>query len=294
LHWPPKPERERIGKIFRSLNEKIELNHQTSQTLEEMAQAVFKSWFVDFDPTRAKVKAVENGQDPTRAAMASIAGKTVDQLDTISAEQIKSLTTAATLFPETLVESSLGETPEGWEVTDLKSTTSELRRGISPKYCDEGGVSVINQKCIRNHSVNFKLARLHDPIQRKVSGRQLELGDILVNSTGVGTLGRLAPVRFLEQLTVFDSHVTVVRADTSKISVSFLAGLMFEKEAFIEASGAGSTGQTELRKQVLEDIQFAKPTVDIVASFDALVVPIGQKISVLEQEHESFGTCQRL
>lgn len=281
-----------IGDSYFELCNKIELNRQINQTLEAMAQTVFKSWFVDFEPTRAKIKAVENGQDPTRAAMAAIAGKTVDQLDTLSPDQIKTLTATAALFPDKLIPSELGEIPEGWDVTNLKSTTSELRRGISPKYCDEDGVPVVNQKCIRNHSVNFNLTRLHDPNQRKVVGRQLEVGDVLVNSTGVGTLGRLAPVRHLEGLTVFDSHVTVVRAETTKISTAFLACLMFEKETFIEASGAGSTGQTELRKQVLEDIQFTIPSKDIAKSFDAIVVPMGHQISVLEQEQENLASIR--
>lgn len=281
-----------INDLIVSLEDKIELNRQTNQTLEEMVQAVFKSWFVDFEPTRAKIKARENGQDPTRAAMAAIAGKTVEQLDTLSPEQIETLTATADLFPDSLIPSELGEIPEGWEVTDLKSTTSELRRGISPKYCDEDGVPVVNQKCIRNHSVNFSKTRLHDPNQRIVVGRQLEVGDVLVNSTGVGTLGRLAPVRHLEGLTVFDSHVTVVRAETTKISTAFLACLMFEKETFIEASGAGSTGQTELRKQVLEDIQFAIPTKDLAKSFDAIVDPMGHQISVLEQEQGNLASIR--
>ena len=108
-----------IVSVIGGLEGKIELNRQTNQTLEEMAQAVFKSWFVDFEPTRAKIKSIKNGQDPTRAAMAAIAGKTVEQLDTLSPEQIETLTTTADLFPDTLVASDLGEIPEGWEVKAL-------------------------------------------------------------------------------------------------------------------------------------------------------------------------------
>ncbi|MBU2994112.1 restriction endonuclease subunit S [Octadecabacter sp. 1_MG-2023] len=109
----------KIVKHLRDLDDKIELNRQTNQTLEAIAQAMFKSWFVDFKPTRAKIKAVEDGQDPTRAAMAAIAGKTIDQLDTLSAEQIKSLTTSAALFPDAFEPSALGEIPEGWEAGEL-------------------------------------------------------------------------------------------------------------------------------------------------------------------------------
>jgi type I restriction enzyme S subunit len=53
--------------------------------------------------------------------------------------------------------SELGEIPEGWEVNCLKECTSEIRRGISPKYAEKNGVMVINQKCIRNHLIDFLL-----------------------------------------------------------------------------------------------------------------------------------------
>jgi len=289
LDIPRHPKKEaKIAKVLSDLADKIELNRQINQTLENIAQAIFKSWFVDFEPTRAKIAAKQTGQDPERAAMAAISGKSLGEVDQLNPEQQEQLKTTAALFPDALVDSELGEIPEGWEIFDLKSTTAELRRGISPKYCEEDGVLVINQKCIRNHSINFSLARLNDPIKRKVDGRQIELGDVLVNSTGVGTLGRVAPVRFLPEFAVYDSHVTVVRADTTKISVSFLNSLMLEKESFIEASGAGSTGQTELRKQVLEDIQFVKPTTKISVLFDSIVAPMGKQIARLEQEQKTL------
>ena len=110
----------KVGEAYFEFCNKIELNCQTNQTLEEMAQAVFKSWFVDFEPTRAKIKARENGKDPTRAAMAAIAGKTVDQLDTLSPEQIETLAVTADLFPDALMVSDLGDVPDGWEAGELK------------------------------------------------------------------------------------------------------------------------------------------------------------------------------
>src|SRR5690606_16533952 len=83
---PPLDEQRRIAHILGTLDEKIELNRRMSQTLEEMARALFKSWFVDFDPVRAKA----DGRDPGLP---------------------KHL---ADLFPDRLVNSELGEIPEGW------------------------------------------------------------------------------------------------------------------------------------------------------------------------------------
>ncbi|WP_417452558.1 restriction endonuclease subunit S [Kiloniella sp.] len=288
-------ESERIAKILRDIDEKIISNRQINQTLEEMAQAIFKSWFVDFDPTRAKVAALGSGgsaEDAERAAMRAISGKSDEELSEFKAaspDAFNTIKSTAALFPATLQDSELGEIPVGWLPSDLKSYTTELRRGISPKYTRENGVRVINQKCIRNHTIDFTLTRRNDPSKRKIEGREIEVGDVLVNSTGVGTLGRLSPVRNLDEITVVDSHVTVVRADSLKISKSFLAGLMIENEPYIEASGAGSTGQTELRKQILEDIHFVCPTHDIDRKFDAQVEKINSLIAILEAQSLSLA-----
>jgi type I restriction enzyme S subunit len=114
------PEAEdQIAKVGGELDDKIELNRQTNQTLENIAQATFKSWFIDFEPTRAKIAAIQNGQDPERAAMAAISGKTIEELNQLSTEQQQSLKSTAALFPDTLVVSELGEIPEGWKVNPL-------------------------------------------------------------------------------------------------------------------------------------------------------------------------------
>lgn len=126
-------------------------------------------------------------------------------------------------------------------------------------------------------------------IAAELEVREVEVGDVLVNSTGVGTLGRLAPVRYLKEQTVFDSHVTVVRADINKITKSFLAGLMLEKESFIENSGAGSTGQTELRKQVLEDIEFANPPLALGEIFETIANPMNKEIAAFEMQQKSLS-----
>ncbi len=132
---PPLEMQQTLAEKLEALEKKIDLNRQITQTLEEMAQAVFKSWFVDFEPTRAKIKARENGQDPTRAAMAAIAGKTIDQLDTLSPERIETLTATADLFPDTLVSSELGEIPEGWTLQTLEDVIT-LAYGKALKKTD--------------------------------------------------------------------------------------------------------------------------------------------------------------
>ena len=291
---PDEAEQERIADILDSIAGKIELNHQINQTLEFMAQAIFKSWFVDFEPVKVKLAAIEAGKDAegiTRAAMRAIFCKTDDELDKMQGRQPKNYTrlkTTAGLFPGAMQDSELGEVPEGWNVRTLGSLSTELRRGISPKYIDEGGILVINQKCIRDHSVNFSLARRNDTNLRKVKGREIQVGDVLVNSTGVGTLGRLSPIRYLPEPAVVDSHVTVVRV-SDEVSPSFLNEYMLTKESFIEASGAGSTGQTELRKQVLEDLFIVVPKRTLIECFEIIHEPISSLIAEREQECKSLA-----
>ena len=100
--------------FLQSIN-KIQLNRQINQTLEEMAQAIFKSWFVDFEPVKAKIEAKANGQDPERAAMCAISGKTDAELDHLPPDQLAQLRATAALFPDELTDSELGLIPKGWE-----------------------------------------------------------------------------------------------------------------------------------------------------------------------------------
>lgn len=111
---PPIDTQRSISRILGALDDKIELNRRTNQTLESIAQAIFKSWFIDFDPVKAKIAALEEGEDPLRAAMRAISGKTDDELDQLPREQYDELAETAGLFPDAMEESELGEIPVGW------------------------------------------------------------------------------------------------------------------------------------------------------------------------------------
>lgn len=129
---PPIEEQRAIAHILGTLDDKIELNRRINQTLEAMAQAIFKSWFVDFDPVKAKIAAIEQGQDPQRAAMRAISGKTDAELDQLPRDQYNQLATTAALFPEAMEDSELGKTPAGWGV-GAYSNTVEIIGGGTPK-----------------------------------------------------------------------------------------------------------------------------------------------------------------
>ncbi|EMH1104436.1 restriction endonuclease subunit S [Proteus mirabilis] len=248
-----------IANILQILDDKIMKNRQINQTLEQMAQTLFKSWFVDFDPVVDN--ALDAGFFEQNLAFSDELLRRVEIRKTVrKSDNFKPLSEdIRQLFPNTFeecAESALGLggwVPKGWKVKMLGEITDELRRGISPKYIEEGGIQVINQKCIRNHEISYELTRRHNQEIRSISGRELNIGDVLVNSTGVGTLGRIAQVTSLPETTVVDSHVTVVRASDEMCPIFTFGQLMISMEKNIERLGEGSTGQTELSRKILSE-----------------------------------------
>lgn len=114
------PVQNRIEAIISSISDKKIINHKINQTLEQMAQAIFKSWFVDFEPVKAKIAALEAGgseEDALLAAMQAISGKTTDELarlQTDHPDHYNSLRATSEMFPSAMQASELGEIPEGW------------------------------------------------------------------------------------------------------------------------------------------------------------------------------------
>ena len=129
--------RRMIGKQLFSFENKIHLNNQINQTLETIAQAIFKSWFIDFEPVRAKIAAKQIGQDPERAAMCAISGKSEAELEQMAKEDFVELQVTAALFPDELVESELGEVPRGWEVKPLDNIANYLNGLALQKFRPE-------------------------------------------------------------------------------------------------------------------------------------------------------------
>ena len=147
--FPSLAEQNRIVNALSALDDKIELNRKMNETLEAMAQALFKSWFVDFDPVIDNALAAGNEIPEPLQERAAARQALGDQRKPLPPE-------IQSLFPSRFVfTDEMGWIPEGWEVVELSAVTTELRRGISPKYTESGGVRVVNQKCIRNHLIDF-------------------------------------------------------------------------------------------------------------------------------------------
>ena len=257
IPFPDSKIRQGILNLVIPLDDKIELNRRMNRTLDQMARALFKSWFVDFDPVRAKMR----GEQP----------------EGMDAE-------TAALFPDRLVEANGKEVPEGWGWTTIESMCVYLSRGITPRYSELDGIKVVNQKCIRNSQIDFSKIRRHDLSKSVPTEKLIQIGDVLVNSTGVGTLGRLAQVLKIEEAMTVDTHVTIVRPDESKVSSVFFGVQLDLSQAEIETLGTGSTGQTELSRNILGSYKFLLPNFDLMMAFEALVSPMRGIIAELQFE----------
>ena len=131
-----------IGDAIEAYDKKLDLNRRINQTLEAMAQAIFKSWFVDFDPVKAKIAALQQGHDPLRAAMTAISGKPDAELDALPPEQYDQLAATAALFPDEMEESELGDIPKGWGVAHIQDVVEGVYDGphATPPEATEGAV----------------------------------------------------------------------------------------------------------------------------------------------------------
>ncbi len=225
---PPLSTQRKIAAILRSYDDLVENNNRRIKNLEEMAQRVYREWFVDF-------------RYPGHEGVP-------------------------------LVKSDLGPIPTGWTVCPLSCITETVTRGVSPKYSEQSQRYVINQKCIRDGRLNLALGRCHQtavPIAKVV-----QQGDILVNSTGVGTLGRVAQVLFEPSDLTVDSHVTIVRPAPETVTADFLGLAMLAREADLAAMGVGSTGQTELNRRVLAGLPLVVAPRQLQERFAAVVGPL--------------------
>ena len=198
---------------------------------------------------------------------------------------------AVTIFKSWFVEYSPfdGIEPKEWETVNLEKITSLISRGIAPKYSDNSDQIVINQKCIRNHMIDLSQARTHTP--KVINEKWLRFGDLLINSTGDGTLGRAAQVWFQPPNITVDSHVTVVRpAKENLIFYIGLWGVLHERE--IESLHTGSTGQTELPKERVKALELHLPDNGTLDRFNTLIAPMAAAIVSKQNENNKLATLR--
>ena len=176
-----------------------------------------------------------------------------------------------------------------WPLVTLDSLTSLVSRGITPKYTDNSTQIVLNQKCIRDHYIDVSLGRQHKP--KIINEKWLQYGDLLINSTGEGTLGRTAQVWFTPENLTVDSHVTIVRAKNQLLLFYIgLWGITHERE--IEALHTGSTGQTELPRDRVKAMELNLPDNDTLTRFNSVITPLVSTIIVNQRENTRLASIR--
>lgn len=170
--------------------------------------------------------------------------------------------------------------PEGWGRSSLGSLTVLITRGVTPAYIGESDYVVLGQRCVRNHLVDVDFARSFEP--KPGLKKWIQRNDVLINSTGVGSLGRVAQVWFEPSGMTVDSHVTIVRAKTEDLSF-YLGQWAVFNETYIESLHTGSTGQTELPRDRVAAIELMEPSGSVLAAFSKVVNPMTAKIVQLQK-----------
>jgi len=248
LDFPPFLDQKAIAHILGTLDDKIELNRKTNETLEAMAKALFKSWFVDFDPVRAKAEGRPTG---------------------LPAE-------ISDLFPDSFEDSELGEIPSGWKVMEL-GMVSIFLNGYAFKSSDwqENGVPVVKIGSVRPGFVDVdNVSFVSDEIAASKNRYRLSPGDILIGMTGyVGEVG-LVPIS--ESLPLLNQRVGKIAPTSDAIvSRSFLYNWMRTPtfKDSVEVLSHGSA-QANVSSDSIQSIPHAIPSSDIERAFASICEPI--------------------
>lgn len=170
-----------------------------------------------------------------------------------------------------------------WKTEPLKGMVSYIAKGIPPAYVEVEGdntVRVLNQKCNRDFVISYTESRLHDLSKRSVpKEKYLRDEDILINSTGTGTAGRIAQLNVVHRPTIVDGHMIVLRGN-EKVVPRYLGYALKAQQATVLQLDEGSTGQTELnRDRLLSEIEISYPVsldeqeaiADTLAALDARI-----------------------
>ena len=267
IDLPPLPEQRRIARILGALDDKIELNRRMNATLEGMARALFESWFVDFEPVRAKMEGRWRRGE-------SLPGMPAELYD---------------LFPERLAPSELGEAPEGWGVKALDQLVElnpkePLKRGTKAPY--------LNMAALPTEGSNPD-----DAIMRGyTSGTRFRNGDtLLARITPCLENGKTAYVQSLPSETVGwgSTEFTVMRAIppvTSEYTYLMARDEVFRAHAI--QSMTVTSGRQRVQAQALSSYRLPSPREDIWSAFSLLIEPMFARIKVLSKESSTLAALR--
>ncbi len=279
-----------VIEILEATEGKIELNRQMNQTLEAMAQAIFKSWFVDFDPVKAKVAVKAAGKSPAeieRAAMAAICGKPDSELDNLPEPLSHSLAQTAALFPSSFRESEHGDIPEGWRITTVGDVAQRIAMGpfgsrITRNNFVEQGVPVIRGGNLKAGFVDADFVFLTDDKADELANSNAFPGDIIFTHRGtIGQVGQIPDNPRHNRYVVSQSQM-LLRANKDIVSPAylyqyFLSGIGMK----VLLSNASQVGVPAIARPTtsLRAVPIVIPPKDLSDRFDDVTKPLFEQIT---------------
>jgi len=298
LPLPPLHIQKEIASILEMLDRKIQLNQQINQTLEQMAQAIFKSWFVDFEPVKAKIAALVAGSSEEvalLAAMQSISGKDADQLATMQVqqpEQYVELRATAELFPSAMQDSEVGDIPEGWEAVPFGRL---LEKTIGGDWGKESADDKHTEKVRILRGTDLPKIHGGDDSKvperfvekKKLATRKLQSGDIVIEVSGgskgqptgrslfitkklISRLGASEPASFCRLFRPKNESLGLILA--IHLQVIYAEGKTWQYQN-------QSTGISNFQTKVfLENELVANPQDSLISAFNRFVGPLFTKI----------------
>jgi len=315
---PPSEDQNRISDALLSCHNKIHLNQQTNETLEAMAQVIFKSWFVDFDPVRAKIEARSAGRDPNRAAMAAIAGissfakatedrsfemdwdeieAALDQkFSNMTEDQRKKLTRTAQLFPDELEESEIGEVPKGWENGNLGNICSvQGGYAFKSKLFKEEGYPVVKIKNINeDYTVDLKNGQFlsaKDSIDKETY--ELIDGDYVLAMTGA-TVGKRGIIVSNSEKVMLNQRVAKFESEQFKGNINWFIHSAFLatnlKDQIVNI--ARGSAQPNISASGIESAELIIPSNSIIEEFLNIADPLFKKWIANYKQNEILSSLR--
>ena len=270
LPIPPLSEQKRIAHILGSLDDKIELNRQMNATLEGMAQALFKSWFVDFDPVIDNALAAGNPIPEAFAARAETRRKAL--ADGTANRDVAKQFPAAFQFTE-----EMGWIPDGWKISKLKDCTNKIGSGSTPRggssaYIDEG-IKLVRSQNIYDSSFRWSgLVCITDEAADKLKGVILTERDVLINITGDSIL-RTCVVDPSVLPARVNQHVAILRPK-NYLPKHYLHQYIVRSEYKTYLLGFDAGGSRKaVTKGHLEEAEILLPHYNILDAFSDVVDP---------------------
>ena len=284
---PPLPEQKAIAAVLGALDDKIELNRRMNATLEAMAQALFQSWFIDFDPVRRNADRDRNQPSPQPAGHPSPPGRRDGDEGLVEYDK---------LFPDSFQESELGPMPKSWEVCKFKDITSKIGSGATPRggsevYVDEG-TALIRSQNVYDHEFHWEgLARLTDKSAVELKSVEVRRNDVLINITGDSIL-RTCVVDPSVLPARVNQHVAIIRA-IEGIPPRYLHLYLAQQsmKSILIGMSAGATRHA-ITKGHLESIDVVKPSAPVLAAFETITTPWFDQIDANRTQSRTLATLR--